>query len=168
MNAQTNTQAGGRAAPATCHRRTERRGVRSAARWPAQRGFSLLDGLVGITLLAVGLLGMAKLEAGLIAQSTEAQQRLVASQLGDQLLSTLLVDTGNVDCYTVPATGTCNSTVARDSASAWQAQALAALPGAASASAVLDSTRRRMTVTLTWTGKASRDTRTLEVATSVR
>ena len=141
---------------------------RRAARHGAQHGFSLLDGLVGMTLLAVGLLGMARLESGLIAQSTEAQHRLVAAQLGDQLLSTVLVDTANVDCYTVPPTGTCESAVAKDSTTAWQAQALAALPGAASASAVLDDARRRMTVTLSWTGKASRDTRTLEVTTGVR
>jgi type IV pilus assembly protein PilW len=67
------------------------------------QGFSLIDGLVGMTLMAVGLLGLARLESGLIAQSTEAQNRLAAAQLGDQLLSTVLVDVANASCYTVPA-----------------------------------------------------------------
>lgn len=134
----------------------------------AQAGFSLLDGLVGMTLLAVGLLGLAKMELGLIAQATEMQDRLVATQLGDELLSTVLVDTPNAACYTLPATGTCGSDAAKAVATAWRAQALAALPGATSASAVLNTTTNRMTVTLGWTGKATRDARTLEVATDVR
>ena len=133
-----------------------------------QRGFSLLDGLVGMTLMAVGLLGLARLESGLIAQSTEAQSRLAAAQLSDQLLSTVLVDVGNATCYTVPATGSCGSDTAKSTATAWRSQALAALPGATAASAVLNTTTQRMTVTLQWTGKTTNDTHTLEAATDVR
>jgi len=113
-------------------------------------------------------LGLARLESGLIAQSTEAQNRLAAAQLGDQLLSTVLVDVANASCYTVPAAGTCGSDTAKGTATAWRTQALAALPGSASASAVLNTTTQRMTVTLQWTGKAASDTHTHEVATDVR
>ena len=120
-------------------------------------GFSLLDGLIGMTLMAVGLLGLARLESGLIAHSSASQTRLTAAQLSDQLLSTVLVDATNATCYTVPAAGT-----------AWRTQALAALPGSPSASAVLNTATQRMTVQLQWTDKTTGDTHLHEASTDVR
>lgn len=132
------------------------------------RGFSLLDGLIGMTLMAVGLLGLARLESGLIAHSSASQTRLTAAQLSDQLLSTVLVDATNATCYTVPAAGTCSNTTASATATAWRTQALAALPGSLSASAVLNTATQRMTVQLQWTDKTTGDTHLHEASTDVR
>jgi len=139
-----------------------------ARRRIAQQGVGLLDGLVAVAILSVGLLGLARFQTGLLAQSTEAQGRMAASQLADELLNTVLVDTANAGCYTLPATGGCGSAAASTRALDWQTRALAALPGTHTATSTLDAGTQRFTVTLTWTGKAARDAHTLQMATDAR
>jgi type IV pilus assembly protein PilV len=150
-------------------RRPEHRLRVTRARRPGrsrERGLGLIDGLIALAILAFGLLGMTRMQTNLVRQSSESQARLIAVQLGDELLSTALVDVDNATCYTVPATGTCNSDAASARAEDWEARVLAALPGAVEAGSVLDD--ERLTVTITWTGKESGETRTLEVTTDVR
>jgi type IV pilus assembly protein PilV len=130
------------------------------------RGVGLLDGLIALALLAFGLLGMTRMQTNLVRQGSESQARLTAAQLGDELLSTALVDVDNAACYTVPAAGTCNSAAASARAEAWVDSVEAALPGDVEALATLDD--ELLTVTITWTGKESGETRTLEVTTDVR
>jgi hypothetical protein len=89
-------------------------------------------------------------------------------QLGDELLNSALVDTANAACYTVPQVGACGNATAKARAADWETRSKAALPGAPTAVAELDAATGRMTVTLTWTGKESRDTRTLVAVTDVR
>ncbi|MEZ5619859.1 MAG: pilus assembly protein PilV [Burkholderiaceae bacterium] len=130
------------------------------------RGVGLLDALIALAILAFGLIGMTRMQTGLVRQATESEHRLVAAQLGDELLSTMRVDVDNVDCYRLPAGGVCASAEAKARADDWKARALAALPGAPTATAVLAGDR--MLVTLTWTGRAAEDARKLEVTTDVR
>jgi len=141
--------------------------MRRAAR-AAQRGMGLLEGLVAVLILSVGLLGLARFQSGLISQGTEAQGRMVAAQFADELLSTVLVDTANAACYTLPATGTCPSAAAASRATDWQTRALAALPGNDAALSTLNTGTSRFTVTLRWTGKAAQDAHTLQMTTDVR
>jgi len=89
-------------------------------------------------------------------------------QLSDELLNTALVDTANAACYTVPQVGACGKAAAQARGTDWETRAKAALPGAPTAGAVLDVGTGRMTVTLTWTGKESQETRTLVAVTDVR
>lgn len=133
-----------------------------------QRGMGLLEGLVAVAILSFGLLGLARFQSGLIAQTTEAQGRMVATQFADELLNTVLVDTANAPCYTLPAVGTCPSAAAASRAADWQRRALAALPGTDSAVSILNTATSRFTVTLGWTGKAARDAHTLQMTTDVR
>ena len=132
-----------------------------------KRGMGLLDALVALAILAFGLLGMTRLQARMVAQATETQTRMTAMQLGDELLNLALVDTANRHCYTVPQEGECGNATAKDRAAKWETRAKAALPGEPTVGAVLDATDR-MTVTLTWTGKESQETRTLVATTDVR
>ena len=134
----------------------------------AQRGIGLLDGLVAMAILSFGLLGLARFQSGLIAQSTEAQGRMVASQFADELLNTVLVDTSNAACYTLPALGVCTSAAATARANDWRTRALAALPGDDDATSLLDAGTQRFTVTLRWTGKASTDRHQLAMTTDAR
>jgi type IV pilus assembly protein PilV len=134
----------------------------------AQRGIGLLDGLVAVAILSFGLLGLSRFQSGMIAQSTEAQGRMVASQFADELLSTVLVDTANAGCYTLPQAGACNNTSALARATEWQERALTALPGDDEATTVLDLGTQRFTVTLRWSGKASTDRHNLQMTTDVR
>lgn len=130
------------------------------------RGLGLIDALIALAILAFGLLGMTRMQTNLVRQTTESQARLTAAQLGDELLSTVLVDLGNVGCYTLPDAGDCDSEAARDRAEDWETRVGAALPGdVEAASAVADG---QFTVTITWTARDSGETRTLEATTDVR
>ncbi len=142
--------------------------ARHAARRRPHRGLGMLEGLVAVVILSLGLLGLARFQTSLIAQTTEAQSRMRASALADELLSTVLVDSTNAGCYTLPQTGGCGSDSAVARTTEWQARALATLPGATAPTSTLDATTRRFTVTLRWTGKASRDAHQLEMSTDAR
>ncbi len=141
------------------------RAVHGPGRRPV-RGVGLIDALIALAILAFGLLGMTRMQTSLVRQSTESQTRLTAAQLGDELLGTVRVDLGNVGCYTLPNAGTCNSVPARTRATDWKTQTLAALPGTVTAEAELAGDL--FTVTITWTGKETGETRALEATTDVR
>jgi len=139
-----------------------------SARLRLNRGVGLLDALVAMAILAFGLLGMTRLQTRMVAQATETQHRMLAMQLGDELLNSALVDTANAACYTLTQVGVCGNAGAKAKATDWETRSKAALPGAPTAGAVLDAGTGRMTVTLTWTGKESQEIRTLVAVTDVR
>lgn len=132
-----------------------------------QRGFGLLEALIALAILAFGMLAMSRFQNRTIAGTTEATTRIVASGLGDELISTLLVDPSNSACYTKPATGSCGSATAKARLDDWALRTAAALPGTVTTAAVL-AVDGRFTVTITWTGKESQTTRTLEAITDAR
>ncbi|MFY9510802.1 MAG: type IV pilus modification protein PilV [Rubrivivax sp.] len=134
---------------------------------PPQRGFTLIDALIALALLAFGLLGMTRLQTRALAQATEAQSRTTAAQLGDELISSVLVDTANRNCYTLPASGACGSTVASALAANWKTRVQSGLKSG-SATSTYDATTGRMRVVISWVGKGSGETRSLEATTDVR
>jgi len=134
----------------------------------AQRGMGLLEGLIAVAILSFGMLGLARFQTSLMAQTTDSRSRTTATQLADELLSTVLVDTGNVGCYTLPTPVNCTSSAATARAADWKVRALAALPGDHTAVATLDTALQRFTVTVTWTGKGGADPHTLQVSTDAR
>ena len=138
------------------------------ARLSMARGSGLLDGLVALAILAFGMLAMTRFQGRMIAQTTEAQSRQVATQMAAELLATVLVDTGNAACYTLPQAGACTNAAAATRTTAWSTRVAAALPGTVSSTATLDAATGRMTVLLTWTGKDSGDARRMETVTDVR
>lgn len=119
-----------------------------------QRGAGLIDALIAIVILAFGMLAMTGLQARVVAQGTESQNRLIATQIADQLLAMAVVDPSHAACYTHnPTASTCPSAdPARTATSNWAAAETARLPGFMSATSALDS--GRLTVTLRWAGKA--------------
>ena len=139
-----------------------------------QSGVGLIEALVAILVLAVGLIGMTRLQARMLAQGTEAQNRLIAGRLADQLLSMALVDpAANASCYTMPASGTCAVSAARTATQSWKSSVQAALPLTADPTATLNAAGTQLTVTIHWTGKAVQDgdgqgTHQLTRATDVR
>jgi type IV pilus assembly protein PilV len=123
-----------------------------------QLGVGLIEALVAILVLAFGLIGMTRLQARMLAQGTEAQNRLIAGRLADQLLSMALVDPAtNASCYTVPAAGTCAVSAARSSTQDWKSSVQAALPFATDPTATLNTAGTQLTVTISWGGKAVQD-----------
>jgi len=122
--------------------------------------------VIALVILSFGVLAMTRLQGRLLAQGSEAQQRLAATQLGDELLSHALIDVNNAACYTLPQAGACGNSGAATRTSAWATRVTDALPGPATSTATINGDR--FTVVITWTGKGSGDTRTLEVTTDVR
>ena len=133
----------------------------------AARGFTLIDSLIALAILAFGLLAMTRLQARALAQSTESQARMTAVQFGDELISTILIDAGNHDCYRLPVGGTCSSDAAKALATDWNTRLAAALRGG-SATSTYDGTTGRMTVAISWTNKESGSTHQLNATTDVR
>jgi len=132
------------------------------------RGIGLIDALIALAILSFGLLALTRFQVRMLAQTTEAQSRSVATQLSDELLSTVLVDSRNAACYTLPAVGVCGSAVATAATTAWAARVSTALPGTVTTGSVLDAGTGRLTVAIGWTGKETQDARRLEVVTDVR
>ena len=93
------------------------------------RGSGLLDGLIALAILAFGMLTMTRFQGRMVAQTTDAQARQVATQMSSELLATVLVDTSNAACYTLPQSGTCANTAAKTRAADWATRvAASAIP----------------------------------------
>jgi type IV pilus assembly protein PilV len=133
----------------------------------AARGFTLIDSLIALAILTFGLLAMTRLQARALAQATESQARMTAVQFGDELISTILIDAANHDCYRLPAGGTCGSNAAKALTTDWNTRLTAALRGGAATSSY-DNATGRMTVSITWTNKDSGSTNQLNATTDVR
>lgn len=133
-----------------------------------QRGVGLLEPLIAMTILGFGLLGLAKFQLSMVAQTTDAQARLSAAAAAEDLLTQIRVDLANVTCYQVPAAGSCGSAFAKQQAAAWAAGAQRGLPGFVSATSALMSGGNQFTVSLQWTGKTAGDSRKHTVTTDVR
>ena len=131
-----------------------------------RRGMTLVDALIGMSLMAFGMLALAGFQTRMVAQTTEAQTRTVAMQFANELLNTALVDHDNLACYSLPAAGVCASAVARNGTNAWGLRVGNGLPGPV----VVTSTQAgtRLTVQIGWAGKASGDDRALTVVTDVQ
>lgn len=127
---------------------------------------SLVDALIGMSLMAFGMLALAGFQTRMVAQTTETQTRTVAMQFANELLNTALVDPDNLACYSLPAAGVCNSDVARDSTDAWGLRVGNGLPGPVAATSTQAGTR--LTVQIGWAGKDSGDVRALSVVTDVQ
>jgi type IV pilus assembly protein PilV len=131
-----------------------------------RRGLSLVDALVGMGLMAFGMLALAGFQTRMVAQNTDAQIRAVAMQFANELLNTALVDPDNLACYSLPAAGACASVVARDGTDAWGQRVGAALPGPVAVTSTQAGTQ--LTVLIGWAGRDGAQPRTLTVVTDVQ
>jgi type IV pilus assembly protein PilV len=144
--------------PAPAHRQLRR----------AQRGVSLIDALIAIVILSFGLIGMTRMQGRMVTASTDAQLRTIAVQMADELLNTVLVDTANAACYTLPQSGACGSVAASGRATDWASRVSTTMPGSVTRTVTLDNATGRMTVSIGWTGRDASDPRLLSVVTDVR
>lgn len=130
------------------------------------RGLGLLDALIGLALLSVGMLALAGFQTRLVAQTTDTQARAQAMQFANELLSLALVDPGNLDCYSLPAAGTCASAAARSATNDWGLRVQQQVPGALSAQATRAGTR--ITVLIQWSREPGAAAHQLQVTTDVQ
>lgn len=137
-------------------------------RQAGQRGVSLIDALIAIAILSFGLIGITRMQGRMVTSATDAQLRTTAVQFADELLNTVIVDTANAACYTLPQVGTCGSAAATARTTDWSARVAAAMPGTVTRTITLDAATGRMTVSIGWVARDSADPRLLNVVTDVR
>jgi type IV pilus assembly protein PilV len=132
-----------------------------------QSGSSLIESMMAIVILSFGILGIARFQVGMLAQTTDSQSRLAATALADELLSLVRIDIQNAPCYTAPATGNCSSTFAAKQAKAWSDKAAKAVPAFTSYVASMPDAKT-FQVALVWNSKAFKEPRKLQVSTDAR
>ncbi len=92
----------------------------------AQSGVTLIESLVAILILSLGILGMIGLQATAVRDTMEADYRIKASYLANQIISTMWVDRTNLTDYDTG--GAASSSNVR--LTAWKDAVSAALPDA--------------------------------------
>lgn len=139
------------------------------SRRPRARGVSLLDALIALLVLSFGMLAMTRFQARVMVHGSEAQNRLVAIRLADELLDLAVMDAGaNADCYTLPASGTCPSTDARSATTQWAAVVKASgLPLTVDPTVAL-AANGQLTVSMSWQGRVVAEGATAETQRLLR
>jgi len=102
-------------------------------------GFSMIEVLIALVVLAIGLLGLALLQTMNLRYTKNAQQRTLAVNLASELLDTMRANRSEIEAYAmvrtdfdswVPPTGGCDSIAALTSAgnvTHWQCEVKEAL-----------------------------------------
>lgn len=126
-----------------------------------QRGFSLIEVLVALVVLAVGLLGLALLQTMNLRYTKSAEQRTQAVNLAGELLDTMRSNRSQLSQYAtvpndfasvvVPANGCAWATgmSAAVNLARWRCQVLEAL-GADARATVVIAADDTVTVTIAW------------------
>ena len=121
-----------------------------------QRGASLVEVLVSITVFSVGLLGLLGMHATSMSFFGDAKYRADAALLADALISQVWVDRAHIAEYALGGGNTSRS-------DAWAAQVQDTLPGG-DASVAIDGNTLRVTVNWRPAG-AAQDRQHVAVAT---
>lgn len=94
-----------------------------------QTGFSLIEVLVSMVVIALGLLGFAGLQAYSLKANNLAMQRSLAAMQAHSIIESMRANRFNLESYRTP-TAAPGGSIAEADRAAWVA-GLAALPGAA-------------------------------------
>lgn len=143
------------------------------SRLPCARGVSLLDALIALLVLSIGMLAMTRFQARVLAHGSEAQNRLTAIRLADELLDLAIMDAGNGACYTLPQSVGCSSADARTATTKWAtAVTNSGLPLIGNPTVSL-AANGQLTVSMSWQGRvvaegAAAETQRLSRTTDVR
>jgi type IV pilus assembly protein PilV len=122
------------------HRMRQSKAVRSGR---SQRGFMLIEAMVGILIFSFGVLGLVGLQAAMTKAQTSAKTRADASYLANEIVGSMWLDAANLANY---ATATCAS---HTRCNALKTKVEAALPNGAADIEILGGGGVR--ITITWT-----------------
>ncbi|VXB45232.1 Type IV pilus modification protein PilV [Luteimonas sp. 9C] len=120
-----------------------------------QRGFSMIEVLIAIVVLAIGLLGFALLQTTNLRYTQSANNRTMATNLAYSLLDQMRSNRLSAAQYTSAgfATAACTAPAGNDAVSQgianWRCQVLNALGPSAQATVTYDASGEA-TVTLSW------------------
>jgi len=118
-----------------------------------QHGFSLLEVLVSIVIIAVGALGAAGMQINALKNTGSANDRYRAASLASAMVDTLRANrteavTGNANFVSAVAAGSCTGTP-NTKITGWQNQIACELPNGKGGVAI-NAFTKRATVTVEW------------------
>ncbi|SEK68737.1 type IV pilus assembly protein PilV [Pseudoxanthomonas sp. GM95] len=128
----------------------------------SSQGFTLIEVLIALVVLAFGLLGFAMLQAMNVRFVESANYRTQATNLGYEIMDQVRANKVSVSSYVGTYTATTSGCAAVYGSgltgtltpttfkSAWQCRAGAALGDGATAVAAFDTTSRILTVSVSW------------------
>ena len=111
----------------------------------AQRGFMLIEVLVGLLLFSLGILGLVGLQASMTQSQTAAKVRADAAFLASELIGTMWGDMSNLGSY---ASANCSG---YGPCKDWQSKVAKALPGGTLKACNVTTATGDVTITIEWT-----------------
>ncbi|MBL8428347.1 MAG: type IV pilus modification protein PilV [Dechloromonas sp.] len=117
-----------------------------------QRGTSMLEVLVAFIILAVGLLGLAGLQANALKNNQSSLQRSQAIMLSYSILDAIRADRANANSYAMSATCSVpsGSSLVKSTQNIWIANLKTALGNNASTCGSIACNAGTCTITITW------------------
>lgn len=129
-----------------------------------QRGLSLIESLVALLVLALGIMGLAGIQARILAESRTSNSRAVAIGLIDDMTNRILLNrdaamagsyasgwgaaTTTQDCQSANCTA---AQLATSDLNAWRTRVLASLPGANASVFTSANDTRQIGIAVAWT-----------------
>jgi type IV pilus assembly protein PilV len=134
-----------------------------------QRGLSLIEAMVSIVVLALGMMGLAGVQARLLVESRTANSRATAVGLIDDLTNRMLLnrDAALANSYALAwsatkaaqdcATAQCSGTqLAQSDLNTWRIAVLASLPSANATVFQSPNDPRQIGIAIAWTANESK------------
>ena len=132
-----------------------------------ERGFSLLEVMISVFVLAIGLLGLAGLQLTSMQNGHSAFLRSQATLAAYSIIDDMRANLGNKDDYAINLAATASGTggLAQDDINDWLADLAAELPAGDGSVAVNGN---RVTVAVQWSDRGTQgNTKTFTVVTDI-
>lgn len=134
-----------------------------------QQGATLLEALISILVFSLGILSIVALQAAAVRHTTDAQFRIQAGVLADQLLGYMWTDKKNLASYVLQGPQICasGSSITKD---AWICSVQSQLPSAVGSNSpeVLVTSDGVVSVTLKWQRSPGDEVRRHSVRTQIK